>query len=235
MKILHGTWIPNAEASFIQTGAFYLWVETPVTKKRSRSDRLHPNHLAKADLLAFLVQELGIKQASDSQLAERISLKYFALPTAGNHPLPSPELTKYLESETLEDYEAFQYWEIDCYEVTTIVKSGYYNYQKVINVTKLLNDIHFLALYNTAEIQIGSDLLFWYYYTQSFKQVIFKDQYIPALKYREIPVSKRKSKSPANSFEIYSIWEIVSEQYELKRSKVYRTDATSLYRWFYHS
>lgn len=220
MKVLHGTWIPNAEASFIQTGAFYLWVETPVTKKRSRSsDRLHPNHLAKADLLTFLVQEIGIKQASDSQLAERISPKYFALPTAGNQPLPSPELTKYLEVETLEDYEAFHYWEIDCYEVTTVVKTGYYNHQKVINVAKLLNDIHFLALYNTAEIQIGSDLLFWYYYTQSFKQVIFKDQYIPALKYREIPTSKRKSKSLANSFEIYSNWEIVSEQYELNIQK----------------
>lgn len=41
------------------------------------------------------------------------------------------------------------------------------------------------------------DLLFWFHYTQALKRIIFKDQYIPALKYRELelpqPSSKRKS------------------------------------------
>jgi len=50
-------------------------------------------------------------------------------------------------------------------------------------------------------VQLGADLLFWYHYTQAFKQVILKDQYIPALKYREISnpkqttSGKRKGKS----------------------------------------
>ena len=214
MKILHGTWIPNAEASFIQTGAFYLWVETPAANGRHEERSLHPHHLTKNGLKALLVQEMGIKESASNRVGDRLSSKYFALPTVNNQPLPSPELTKYLEVETPEDYGDFQYWQVDCYEVATVVKSSYYNYQKVSNAIKLINDIHFLALHNAAEIQIGSDLLFWYYYTQSFKQVILKDHYIPALRYREIPAGKSKRKSPKNSFEIYANWEIVSQQYE---------------------
>lgn len=83
-------------------------------------------------------------------------------------------------------------------------------------VIKLLNDIHFLALNNSFEIQLGSDILFWYHYTQSFKQIILKDQYIPALKYRELPPVKSKRKQQANEFEIYPAWEIVSDKYELE-------------------
>ncbi len=62
MKVLHGTWIPNDESEFIQTGCFYLWVETPVMQKR-RSDRkrIHPRHLIQEELVNFLSQELGIK------------------------------------------------------------------------------------------------------------------------------------------------------------------------------
>ncbi|NJR65434.1 MAG: DEAD/DEAH box helicase [Leptolyngbyaceae cyanobacterium CRU_2_3] len=138
--------------------------------------------------------------------------------------------------------------------------------QSVTDVIKLLNELHFIALHNLAEIQLGSDLLFWYHYTQSFKQIILKDHYIPALKYRSLPNSKASAKtakvadtaktatkstksakttasktiskaatakataenttkttaktatkttqSTAPKFEIYSAWEIISEQYE---------------------
>lgn len=95
-----------------------------------------------------------------------------------------------------------------------MVKTGTYSHSKVTNVIKLLNDIHFLALNNSFEIQFGSDLLFWYHYTQSFKQIILKDQYIPALKYRELPWKKGKRKQQVNEFEIYSAWEIVSDKYD---------------------
>jgi SNF2 family DNA or RNA helicase len=74
-------------------------------------------------------------------------------------------------------------------------------------------------------VQLGSDLLFWYYYTQSFKQIILKDQYIPALRYQElsVPATKSRSKQKASTsktsskisdFAIYAGWEIISEQYE---------------------
>jgi len=42
-----------------------------------------------------------------------------------------------------------------------------------------------------------------------------KDQYIPALKYRELPPVKSKRKQQVNGFEIYPAWEIVSDKYEL--------------------
>lgn len=214
MRVLHGTWIPNTETGFIQTGAFYLWVETPLVKKRRSKKNIHPGHLSKAELETFLINELGITTAPNSNLSDNISPKYFALPTANNQPLPSPELTRYLEGEIPTEYEEFQDWEIDCYQANTRVKMGAYSYAKVNNVIKLLNDIHFLALYNLVEVQLGTDFLFWYHYTQSLKQIILKDQYIPAFKYREVFTTKGKRAHKTNSFEIYAAWEIISEKYE---------------------
>ncbi|MBO3458260.1 DEAD/DEAH box helicase [Aetokthonos hydrillicola Thurmond2011] len=215
MKVLHGTWIPNIVSDFVQPGSFYLWVETPIHKK-IRAYKQHPGHLAHDELATFVVQELGIKEPA-TKITERISPKYFALPTANDKPLPSPELVKYLEIEIPEDYDGFQYWKIDCYEVVGIPKANSPQTPKPINVIKLLNDIHFLALHNSSELQIGSDLLFWYHYTQAFKQVILKDQYIPALKYRQLETTTTKKKGKqqtSQAFEIYATWKIMSPAYE---------------------
>jgi SNF2 family DNA or RNA helicase len=218
MKIVHGTWIPDAETDFVQSGSFYLWIETPIAKSsRNSKQQIHPGHLAKGELLNFMLQELGIREPA-LQLSQSISAKYFALPTANNQPLPSPELIKYLEIEIPEEYTEFQYWQVDCYEAVTYVK----NNTPGINIIRLLNDIHFLAINNLSEIQLGSDLLFWYHYTQSFKQIILKDQYIPTLKYRQLetPPPKGKTKKPIPPiFEIYAGWEIISEQYEANIQK----------------
>lgn len=217
MKVLHGSWIPNAVSDFIQPGSFYLWVETPVLKKsRINKQQIHPGHLSQDELSTFVVQELGINDPAH-KITERISPKYFALPTVNHQPLPSPELIKYLEIEIPEDYEGFEYWQVDCYEAVGTAKNDGFHNQKAINVVKLLNDIHFLALYNSDEIQLGSDLLFWYHYTPTFKQVILKDQYIPALKYRQLEAIKTKKKSKrsiSEPFEIYETWEIISQTYE---------------------
>lgn len=213
MRILHGTWIPNEETDFIQSGSFYLWVETQLSQKsHTNSQQIHPGHLVKSELIAFLVQESGIKE-HNTEFVQHISPKYFALPTTNNQPLPSPELTKYLEIELTDSYEEFQYWQVNCYETVVSTKNG-----TALNIIKLLKDIHFLAIYNAQKFQIGSDLLFWYHYTQSFKQVILKDQFIPALKYRQLssenPHKKNKKKTAKAAFEIYATWEIISEQYE---------------------
>lgn len=212
MKVIHGTWIPDNSSNYIQSGCFCLWVETPLVSEPSNiNPKIYPRHLPKDELITFLTQYLGIKE-----LGQSTSPKYFALPTANNQPLPSPELSKYLESEIPDEYDSFEYWQIDCYEAVVSTKSGNSQNPKAINIIKLINDIHFLALYNSGEIQLGSDLLFWYHYTQAFKQLILKDQYIPALKYRQLEatVTKTKKKTPIKSFEIYATWEIISEQYE---------------------
>jgi SNF2 family DNA or RNA helicase len=224
MKVLHGTWIPQAEDEFIQKGAFHLWVETTEVKKRRGSSNpsglRHPRQLPTADLEIFLTEELGIKGnpqhplggKTTMPLQENIAPKFFLLPTADNQPLPSLELSRYLETDLPETFE-FQYWQIDCYEATAYVKTGSYSHAKVVNVVKLLNDLHFIALHNLADFQLGSDLLFWYHYTQTFKEIILKDQYIPALRYRELPAAKGKGKAKKPAFEIYPGWEIVSEKY----------------------
>ncbi|MBC6481658.1 MAG: hypothetical protein GDA56_31780 [Hormoscilla sp. GM7CHS1pb] len=42
MKILHGTWIPQGERDFIQTGGFYLWVETSDLPQKAVKDSQCP-------------------------------------------------------------------------------------------------------------------------------------------------------------------------------------------------
>ena len=252
MKILHGTWIPDHSSDFIQTGNFYIWVETTepkaiATTKRKSSKTVraseaiakHPTSLNESDLKSFLYKDLTIKDELLEEPSNRryekekiIFPQYFLLPTSDNQPLPSLESARYLEIDSPEDFE-LQYWQIDCYQVTAPVKTGSYRYHRAINVVKLLNDLHFIAINNLAEVQLGSDLLFWYHYTQAFKQMILKDQYIPALKYRELEVkaaktTKASTKTSAKSkkaitqvpkFEIYPAWEIVSEQYSEELEK----------------
>ncbi len=203
MKILHGTWIPKAGDEFIQTGAFCLWVETasPQRKRKKEPENRHPGQLAKDEFSAFLVNELGISAPKYGTISENICTKYFILPSTDSEPLPSLELTRYLEAEPPEA-KRWQAWAIDCYQVKPVIK--------------LLNDLHFLCLYNASEIQLGADLLFWYHYTQSFKQILLKDQYIPALKYRELSTKKGRTKKTTKSFEIHPVWEIISESYESK-------------------
>lgn len=234
MNILHGTWIPQPEDGFVQGGVFYLWVETTQPpKKRKITAGSHPYQLLKIDLEPFLSQSLGIRsELKKFPIADQISPQYFLLPSHNDRPLPSLELARYLEQETPETFD-LQFWQIDCYAVKTPLKNSVYSYKLVSPIIKLLNDIHFIAVNNLADVQIGADLLFWYHYTQAFKQVIFKDQYIPALKYREIataqPVNvakeakgtKGKTKAAAKAqpqaapeFELYPGWEIISELYE---------------------
>lgn len=236
MKILHGTWIPDRTSDFIQSGNFYIWVETneinqgATTKSKSRqptatktaiapkqsieqpspSEQLglrHPASLAAKELRSFLFNDLGIKdnllqefsngRASKYIVRDEIVFpKYFLLPTniksgdtasegaIDRQPLPSLELARYLEVEIPETFE-LQYWQIDCYQVTAEVKTGVYEYKRAINVIKLLNDLHFITINNLVDVQLGADLLFWYHYTQAFKQIILRDQYIPSFKFRE--------------------------------------------------
>jgi SNF2 family DNA or RNA helicase len=227
MKILHGTWIPQSSDSFVPSGAFYLWVETD--QKSRRSGRQHPRHLAIADLASFLENELGIKPLGRHSLNTQISPQSFILPTAADQPLPSLELSRFLEMEIPESFD-WQVWQVDCYRVAELPQ-----------VMSLLNDLHFLTLHNLTDAQMGTDLLFWYHYTQTFKQVIQRDQYIPALKYRELgksPTSSQvsrsaRTKNPKQSskrtrqntqaqktrtstagYELYAGWEIIGDRYE---------------------
>ncbi|MDY6940309.1 MAG: DEAD/DEAH box helicase [Cyanobacteriota bacterium] len=201
MKVLHGTWIPDRSDDFIQRGSFYLWVETSERKKHSAKNR-HPRHLQGQPLNDFIRNELGI--STGSYLQNDVIERYFLLPSTPESPLPSPELARYLETD-ITDRIQLHPWSVDCVAIEQIIK--------------IVNDLHFLAFYNVRDVQLGSDLLFWYHYTQFFRQIFLKDQYIPALKYRELASKTSKNKKTKQAkkqteFKIYPGWEVVATQYE---------------------
>ncbi|MEM9541270.1 MAG: DEAD/DEAH box helicase [Cyanobacteria bacterium P01_E01_bin.42] len=207
--ILHGTWIPDDTNEFIQKGAFYLWVETDEIEEKP-SENIHPFHLRRGALAMFL-EELGIAIELE-ELSEKITSQYFLLPSRESEPLPSWELARYLETEMPEDF-TLQFWSINCYRVGAKVKLSSYNYATVNNIIKLLNDLHFLATYSSDNLQLGADLLFWYGYTRILREIIFKDEYIPALKYQQIASDRSKKRKKGGLFSIHPGWEIVSDRY----------------------
>ncbi|MEL6940061.1 MAG: hypothetical protein AAFO84_12795, partial [Cyanobacteria bacterium J06598_1] len=114
MKILHGTWIPDAHSDFVQAGAFYLWVETALPEHAASADHsqhLGPQHsgpqhsgpqhfgiqhLESAELAEFLSQELGFAAANTKAIAKDISPKFFYLPTAAEWPVFHVALKRFL-------------------------------------------------------------------------------------------------------------------------------------------
>ena len=185
MKIIHGTWIPENNQSFIQDGQFSIWIETDEAVATHKKTHTHPHHLQQSECADFLKQEL----AYDSVSKHLITLQTIKLPTCQGKPLPAPELAgnEELDDEaviTLED------WRVHSYILSQPLKE--------------INLIHFLNGYQTTDTRMGSDFLFWHYFSQSLKTVLYKDQYIPAL-------LARKS---GNQTELYRHWKIVSPQYE---------------------
>jgi hypothetical protein len=70
---------------------------------------------------------------------------------------------------------------------------------------KQLSDLHYLAAFGGDDLEPGGDFLFWYWFTQSLKQRLLRDQYLPALRYRQPPKPKGKRKLPAPEF--YGAWQ----------------------------
>ncbi|HEY3992585.1 MAG TPA: DEAD/DEAH box helicase [Ktedonobacteraceae bacterium] len=206
MHIIHGTWIPDAQHEFIQTGAFYVWVETDILTDvpQQHEAAVHPRHLGPADLAAFM-EKLGLRESVVVDRLESVLCnKYFLLPTIAGKPAPSFELLRYVEEEEPVDFE-LEPWQVCCYRVPEIITT--------------LNDIHFIALHAAEDFQLGADLLFWYQYAQVIKGIIAKDQYIPALKYQGLApvITKGKKNKKAQSepaFELHPAWELLSNVYE---------------------
>src|SRR5215469_1813097 len=209
MHIIHGTWIPEDAHEFMQRGAFYLWVETDTSTgtSRRRADNVHPRHLAQSALAAFLVEKLGLREFVAGALERTLSTKYILLPSVAGKPAPSFELLRYVDEAEPMEFDLVP-WQVCCYRVPDIITA--------------LNDIHFIALHGAEDFQLGADLLFWHHYSQAIKGIIAKDQYIPALKYREIPSSslnggattKGKRAKNDSSFELHPAWELLSDTYE---------------------
>ena len=199
MKILHGTWIPQGSGEFRLGGDFFVWAETDIPSKRDKKRRphRHPFQLTALELTTLLTQQLGLEPSQEEVRRLSTETKFLIFPSTQDSPLPSIELARYLEEDLAEAIE-WGVWAVDGYRLPQPLKN--------------LNDLHFVSQYQSNELQIGADLLFWYYYTQNLKQIIKKDHYIPALKYRETNLKKGKKK--ISEIEIYPGWEFISQGYE---------------------
>ncbi|UOA07426.1 DEAD/DEAH box helicase [Methylobacter sp. S3L5C] len=181
MNVIHGAWIPKDTQDFMQVGDFYLWVESDEVGGTANLT-LHPQHLPQKLCLEFLKNELALGLVDAGQGA-LISLQ---LPTFAGKPLPSPEL-QYSE---VDDTVTLQSWQVYAYPLSAPLKA--------------INNIHFLCCFQVSNSRIGSDFLFWYYFSQSLKQILAKDQYIPLL----------LSKKSGAKIELYRRWQLVSSNYE---------------------
>lgn len=68
----------------------------------------------------------------------------------------------------------------------------------------MLGDIHFLSKFQSEDVHLGYDFLFWYYLSQSLKQIFYKDQFIPVL--------IREEKESTTHF--YQTWKVMSSAYQ---------------------
>ena len=79
MHIIHGTWIPDDAQEFIQSGEFYVWVETDGLSGVVRQ-HVHPRHLASSALATFLAEKLGLRESVPGTSVRALCDKYFLLP-----------------------------------------------------------------------------------------------------------------------------------------------------------
>jgi len=198
MKILHAFWLPDSDSEFVQEGSFRLWAETLESSpaRRGQGAQPHPFHLPRRAWPGFL-EALGAKPtAPELRVAlERCSIQ---LPSTAEAPLPSPQLGKYWPEASEQAPATLEPWQVDCYRLAHPVKQ--------------LSDLHFLAFYRAEGVEPGSDFLFWYWFTQELKRLLVRDQYLPALIYRQPPTPKGKRKAPP--FELYGAWQWASEPYQ---------------------
>ena len=63
MNVIHGAWIPKNNQDFMQSGDFYLWIESDEVRNNSKTSH-HPQHLSEKPCLEFLKKELALSQLS---------------------------------------------------------------------------------------------------------------------------------------------------------------------------
>ncbi|MFT4928754.1 MAG: SNF2 family DNA or RNA helicase [Phenylobacterium sp.] len=186
LNIIHGFWLPESDDQFIQSGQFWLWVETSTPQERD--EQTHPCHLSGSTLSSFLNAELQLTTAS-------LAYHQILLPTRCNSlsstVLPSPELKHFPNQDDDDDAKvSLQPWRVECVALDMPIQQ--------------LSQLHFLATYQQLDTGLGSDFLFWHYFSQTVKQLMLKDHYLPGLIQR---ASKKKQ-------DIYRSWQIVSADYE---------------------
>jgi SNF2 family DNA or RNA helicase len=189
MRILHAFWLPETNPDFVQSGTLRLWCETdpPDPDDPEPTSVRHPSQLPRSDWPALL-EGLGLASGT-TVLNPTPSL--VRLPSQGARPLPCPELARALPEPVDVAGATLRTWEVDTIPLERPIKQ--------------LGDIHYLAAFGFDDLEPGSDVLFWYWFTQELKQRLLRDQYLPALRYRQPPTPKGKRKAPAP--ELFGAWQ----------------------------
>ena len=198
MHVLHGGWFPAATQAFVSEGQFYLWVESAERQTRgrpSRSGGQHPYNLSEKALVEFLSTTLKLKPTPGKTDTYPIGSAYVWLPATAKGPLPAPELRPSPNAEAFE----LKLWQVTCCQVTVLTGTGFLN-----PVVALLRQLYQLIAAGNLDCHIGSDLLFWYRYTQTLSDLIEGDHYIPAL----------RCERRGEQYNIYSRWEPLGSRYE---------------------
>lgn len=196
MNVFHALWLPQTTPAFVQEGEFYLWVESSLNSRvKPTANGPHPRHLRPGELQT-LMAELGISVRRDAFTT--VSLP---LPAQQTGPLPCPELAPYLDQDDLSEQAELMKWEISC----VILREQ--------PITRL-NELHFQMRFHPQGLIPGADFLFWHWFSQSIKALLFKDAFAPGL---------RLQAGEKQGFALYAGWEFVTETYaELIRDAVER-------------
>ena len=114
MKLIHGTWIPQCDQQFIQTGFFSLWIETTeIQHKEKKETHAHPFAL-KDPKLAECLLELKVLNSQTKQ--QHFDKKYWTLPSHKGQAILSYELFPFVDDEIPETWELGTFF-ISCYSV----------------------------------------------------------------------------------------------------------------------
>ncbi len=213
MYIIHGTWVPEPAEAYFQKGHFYLWVECNTTRSGKYMRGGCVRTLQDKELQEFLEGEVNLKKAFKKIYSyAAVDTLYFTLPSLEGKPLQSYDMLPFSEYDYPDKFE----WQTHAIGAYRIPASYAFS---------ALKHLHFLSSFYWSEIRAGSDLLFWYDYSRSFRKVIAKDRYIPALRYEALDSAspkrgrkrgrpKGKTKKNSTAFKIHPAWEIISEAYE---------------------
>ena len=201
MVIVHGAWIPDATADYLQRGALCLWAEADAAQDSARTTigGMHPRALAGEALAAFLGEKLGLRGAVPPR-ADRFVAMHLLLPSAGDAPLPSAELQRYVDEPAPDEF-ALASWLVEGYPLADPIRA--------------LNEVHFIASYAPDQFQLGASALFWHQFAQQLKALVARDGYIPALRAREIAPARGKGKAARPAvYQYHAGWEWASAAYE---------------------
>jgi SNF2 family DNA or RNA helicase len=167
-RVLHLGWLPQAGNDFYRPGAFHLWLET--TDGAS---------LTAKELLVWLEQTLGRKPSPTDMVTTRLPR-----PCLNGKPLPSPE-TGTLPEGDYPDRAKLRVLRLACWHLAA-------------SPIETLNELHFRCIFQGQETRVAGDFLFWFWFSRQLKDLLLKDQYLPALRLRQRPNGKE---------EVYAGWE----------------------------